>query len=150
VSLHWTLQLPDRQTHAMHAAMHDRNLTVRKYTPTPPPPPPTPNHGHHACSLWFLMCLPCLLSVSASAIWIGLISVQVELKQVGLSSLCLGTCPHLTSLAVATSQLHTMDLKWVLLSSYASLHTLVSRCFCSPRLPGANVGLAHLFGGLLP
>ncbi len=81
--------------------------------------------------------------------WIHLMSgfVQVELKQVGLSSLCLGTCPHLTSLAVATSQLHVMDLKWVLLASYASLHTVVSLCFCS--LPESRVGVAHSFGGLL-
>ncbi len=95
------------------------------------------------------MCLRCLLSVSASAIWIGLIFVQVELKQVGLSSLCLGTCPHLTSLAVATIQLHTMDLKCVLLPSYATLRTVDSLCFCSPRLPEAHVGIAHSFGGLL-
>ena len=74
--------------------------------------------------------------------------VQVELKQVGLSSLCLGTCPHLISLAVATSQLHTMDLKWVLLASYASLCTVVSLCFCNPRLPEARVSIVHSFGGL--
>ncbi len=93
----------------------------------------------------------CLLSVSVSAMWIPLILclVQVELKQVGLSSLCLGTCPHLTSLAVATSQLHTMDLKWVLLAAHASLHTLVCLCICSLRLPEAHVGVAYSFGGLL-
>ena len=97
------------------------------------------------------MSLLCLLSVSVNAIWIHLISVfvQVELKQVGLSSLCLGTCPHLTSLAVATSQLHTMDLKWVWPAFYASLHTVVSLCFCSPRRPEACVGVAHSFDGLL-
>lgn len=37
--------------------------------------------------------------------------VQVSLQQVSLTMLCLGTCPHLTSLAVSGPHLQTMDLK---------------------------------------